>query len=179
MGLLSTLDIAKLTDMQMLHADLALPGKQLPGIPRQYSNVILPGHDPVVVQGAAGLLIKQYYDAYEYNLCANYFVFRRATVLRLNVTEACTVYFFAIENAPVVFSSNAPSAGGIPVTEGTMVKLKFGGPSNTHYVSFNKGTYCTVHLAVPDRFAYLLKNEKWIYNTLDHYDAVVCKTHRD
>lgn len=178
MRVLSTVDIAKVKDMQMLLDDPKLPKKRLPGIPKKYSHVILPGHDREVIQGAAGLFIKQYYDAHEYNICASHFVFRRPANLRIEVKEACTVYFFAIENTPIVFSSNAPDTGGLVVAQGTMIKLKFAGPSTSHYVSFSKGTYGIVHLTVPDRFSFLLKDEKWITNTLDHYDTVVYKTHR-
>lgn len=140
-------------------------------IPPAYAHLLLPGHQPELVQGSFGVLISQWLYTREYNICINHFEFYRPTSLEI-IVKPCTTFYFAIQNSAVIYKGTLfPDL--IPVNEGAMVKLVFLRSSGQHKVKYKKGTYISLHITVPGENAHILNDESWVWHVLAQYDKKI------
>ena len=158
-----------ITDMQLGIDQRKYTAVKTHAVPPAYTKTILPGHEAEVIEGKFGAIINQWLHEPEYKVCVSYLVLNRKITLLAKATEPCTTFFMPVKNTPVFIRRAGMLACGVKIKENTVLELHFEEAIAAPRMKFNKGTYISLHITVPDKYKYLVADEHWLDKILKHY----------
>ncbi|MDQ0107489.1 hypothetical protein J2T02_002608 [Chitinophaga terrae (ex Kim and Jung 2007)] len=161
-----------LPDMQ-LKIEQQQTAVKLNVIPPEYRNVTLPGHDVYVEKGDFGIMISQWLRWPEYSICACHFDFKEESWVEMQISECCTAFLESMEGTPLMFTPGGSMPIVVQIREMEMTEITFNEVTSAFRLHYAAGFYVSLHICVPHRHMYLLKDTDWVFQKLEEYGKMI------
>jgi hypothetical protein len=162
-----------ITDMQLGIDKRKYTAVKTYTIPSPYAKVILPGHDPEIIEGLFGIMISQWLNRPAYKICVCYYIFTHTTTLLTKTNQACTVFFMPVKSAPIFKHHSGIFAHSRKIPENVVLELQFNAATSAPRMTFRKGTCIALHITVPDEHQQLLQDRQWLNHILEDYKKLL------